>query len=117
VLVNYLADQGVGLGAAALMTPPAYPLAVAQSFTTLTVNCRPPLLPGNSLQVTVLRNGIEIPSLQVTFNPGDPTVKGVVSAPIAFNGLPAPDQLDIECKSISTIFDGYQQLDVSAVLT
>jgi hypothetical protein len=114
---NYLADQGVGSAAPALVARPAYALSIGQSFTTLAVHCRPPLNSGNSLKVTVLRNGIEIPSLQVTFNPGDPPVKGIVSAlAVPFSGLPTPDQLDIECTSSSSNPDGYQALEISAVL-
>lgn len=83
-VVSYLADVGIGtVGPSA--TPVAYPVAVAHSLRSLSVNMFGFVVtPGGSIVFEVLLNGVPVPAFSVAYGPGPAGILSVTTLPIPY---------------------------------
>ena len=84
--VSYLADHGVGLGAASiLLFPPSYPVSVAGSLRNLAVNIFGFVVPQNgTILVELLQNGIPVPGFAITYVSLETGIKTLVAGPTPY---------------------------------
>lgn len=102
VVVNYLADAGIGPAVLALPNAPQYPLAAPQSFTTFVTNVLDSLPTGQQLKLELVRNGTPV-GLPITYLGGQSGIKFVTFPAEAYAGVPVSDVIDVVGTSTSNI--------------
>lgn len=113
VVTSFLADFGVGLGVAGILsTAPSYPLAIAHSVRNLAVRVIDGIigLPGGSVTFELLRNGNPVPGFLAVYTVGGPIGNQIILAgPEAFS---VGDRIDIRATAIGVTVP----VDVSATI-
>jgi len=93
ILISYLADTGVGVGAPVIATAPAYPVAIARSLVNLSTNLLEAVTLGGVVTFALLQNGVAVPGFTTSYATGESGIKTAVAGPVAY--LPG-DTFDLQ---------------------
>jgi hypothetical protein len=87
-VVSFLADFGIGLGAAGILsTAPSYPLATQHDVRNMAVRVLNGIVgtPGGAVTFELLRNGSPVPGFVAVFTVGGPVGNQLIHAgPVSF---------------------------------